>query len=301
MGITANCSKFLFYSKKLGASFDKTLMLGRLELFATKNELTDYINLFNNNTKKISEVNFRDKYSEPLFEILGANSVDSMDVSSYEDATILHDLNQPIPDSLKKRFSAIVDGGTIEHVFNFPVAIKNCMEALSVGGHYIGITPANNTMGHGFYQFSPELFYNIFNKGNGFKIKTIIIFTQNSNGKASDWYETVDPVEANTRIMLVNGQSTYLLVLAEKIADVPVFAATPQQSDYQSLWAIKEALKENKVPANEGRIKFILRKIIPQPLINFTHNVVGLFTRKKIVDEGLGEIDAKYYKKVEIK
>ena len=78
-------------------------------------------------------------------------------------------MNLPIGDDLKRKFSVVIDGGTLEHVFNFPVAIKNCMQMLDVGGHFFVHTMANNFMGHGFYQFSPELFYRVFSPENGFR------------------------------------------------------------------------------------------------------------------------------------
>src|SRR5438477_418150 len=79
-----------------------------------------------------------------------------------------HDMNEPIPDKFKETYTAVLDGGSLEHVFNFPVAIKNCMEMVKVGGHYLAITPANNFFGHGFYQFSPELYFTVLSKENGF-------------------------------------------------------------------------------------------------------------------------------------
>src|SRR6476646_5772715 len=175
MGITKNCSTFLFYSKILGVAFDQTLMLGRLNLLTSKEEIQENIARFKNNVKQLKEVLFKDEYSEPLFEILGASKVDSIDFSDYEKASVIHDMNQPVPETLKDKYTAIVDGGTIENIFNFPVAIKNCMEMLRTGGHYIAITPVNNLMGHGFYQFSPELYYAVFAADNGFAIKKIVI------------------------------------------------------------------------------------------------------------------------------
>src|SRR4029079_542898 len=147
----------LFYSKNQGVNFENTCMLGRLHLYATHEQLKECISKYKNATKNIDQVNFKDEYSEPLFEILGAKNVQSMDFSSYENASIIHDLNNPVPKDLHKKFTCVVDGGTLEHIFNFPVAIKSCMQMLSVGGHFIGISPVNNQMGHGFYQFSPEL------------------------------------------------------------------------------------------------------------------------------------------------
>ena len=93
----------------------------------------------------------------------------SIDASAYENATMVHDMNLPVGDELKQKFSVVIDGGTLEHVFNFPTAIRNCMEMLKVGGHFFAHTMANNFMGHGFYQFSPELFYRVFSPENGFR------------------------------------------------------------------------------------------------------------------------------------
>jgi hypothetical protein len=297
MGLTSNCSKFLFYARSLGVSFEKSLMLGRLTLYAKKEDIKNQIALFKN-SKGIDEVTFKDDYSEPLFEILGASKVDSLDYSNYENATIIHDLNTPIPDALKKKYTAIVDGGTIEHVFNFPIAIKNCMEALQVGGHYIGITPANNTMGHGFYQFSPELFFNVFREENGFQVKKIIIAAETRPGNFSDWYEVVDPKKANGRVMLVNSKPSYLLVLAQKVKEVSLQTVTAQQSDYATRWELMETLNKNEKPAADSRLKYLYRKVMPKPLKIFARNVYDLFTKEKVTDAGLGELNPQHYKKV---
>ena len=298
MGITANCVRFLFYAKQQSVSFQKTLMLGRLNLYASKEDIKKNILLFKNNVRSVDEAGFKDEYSEPLFEILGSETIDSIDYSNYEKATIIHDLNEPVPDSLKGKFTAIVDGGTIEHVFNFPQAIKNCMEMLAVGGHYTGITPVNNTMGHGFYQFSPELYFNIFRNENGFRVKKIIIYVQYPDGSYSVWYEVMDPQKVKNRVMLSNSNPTYIMVIAEKIANVPVFLKTPQQSDYETLWTIKQAINENKKPAQESSIKFLYRKIMPKRAKILLRNIYDLFTKERIVNEDLGKIDETHFKKI---
>jgi hypothetical protein len=72
-------------------------------------------------------------------------------------------------------FSVVYDGGTIEHVFNAVQAFKNGMEMVRVGGHFIQVNPANNFMGHGFWQFSPELIYRVFSAENGFNIRGVFL------------------------------------------------------------------------------------------------------------------------------
>lgn len=300
MALTKNCSTFLFYAKSLGVSFDKSLMLGRLNLYVSKEDMASDIAKFKVGAKNPQEVTFKDEYSEPLFEVLGASLIDSMDFSAYEKASIIHDLNQPVPDTYKKKYTVIVDGGTIEHVFNFPVAIKNCMEMLQVGGHYIGITPANNLMGHGFYQFSPELLYNIFREENGFVVKKMVIVTQNIAGNYSDWYEVLDPRKAKSRVSLTNANPTYLMVLAEKKSEQPIFQKPPQQSDYEMVWNISESLQSNKAPQNESKLKYLYRKFTPRRLKILAHNIHALFTKEEVVNEDLGKMNAEHFKKMEL-
>ena len=172
-------------------------------------------------------------FSEPLLRLLGASEIDSVDASTYEQATIVHDMNEPIPDHLKNSYTAVLDGGSLEHVFNFPRAIANCMEMVAVGGHFLAVTPANNLMGHGFYQFSPELYFRVFIPENGFVIQRVIAFEALPG---APWYEVMDPACAGGRVKLTNHRPTYLLVQAQKTAHIPVLSITPQQSDYAAKW-----------------------------------------------------------------
>ena len=300
MGLTNNDTTFLFYSKKLGVSFANTLMLGRLQLYAKKEYILSCINKFKNNEKSLDEVVFKDEFSEPLFEILGAKTINSLDFSDYEKATIIHDLNMPLDKKYDNSFTAIIDGGTIEHVFNFPVAIKNCMKALKVGGHYLGITPANNSMGHGFYQFSPELFYRIFSEENGFTVKKMFIYASKDNEDAKNWYEIADPKSVNSRIMLVNSLPTYLMIIAEKIAEKEIFSITPQQSDYITTWAVSESIQKNSKAKNDSTLKFIYRKILPKRIKTILRNLYDIYSTQKTDTDDFGTINTEHFKKFEL-
>jgi len=100
-----------------------------------------------------------DTYCEPFFERLGYDSVTAMDMSDYEGAEIVHDLNDPVKKALKGRFDLIYDGGTTEHVFDVATCMKNIFEMLATDGILASCVPANNWFAHGFYQFGPELVY----------------------------------------------------------------------------------------------------------------------------------------------
>jgi hypothetical protein len=107
------------------------------------------------------------------------------------------------------------------------------MEMLRTSGYFLAITPANNQLGHGFYQFSPELFFRIFSPDNGFDSLEIFAF---EDLPAARWYRVQDPDTIKQRVTLVNARPTYLGIIARKHAVLPVFTAPPYQSDYEVMW-----------------------------------------------------------------
>jgi hypothetical protein len=235
MGLDPNGVKFLLYARSLGIDFARSAMIGRQSLHLSPLDLQGILSLFSLPAAEATVTGiFKDHagYAEGLLHHLGASQVHSFDYSAFEGATHLHDMNQPIADEFKGRYTTVIDAGSLEHVFNFPTAIKNCMEMLAVGGHYVGITPANNYFGHGFYQFSAETFFRVFSEDQGFETRAVILFED----LGTRWYAVKDPQQVGKRVILVNYRRTQLAVLARRIADRPVFATMPQQTDYAMRW-----------------------------------------------------------------
>jgi SAM-dependent methyltransferase len=232
MGLDANGTRFLLYAATQGVSFSRTATLGRQGLHVTVEQLDDNLSRFGYRADAPALL-ARDGYAEPFLQLLGAREIRSFDASSYEHATDIGDFNRPIDAQHRDQFTAVIDGGTLEHIFNFPIAIENCMRMLAVGGHFLSITPANNFFGHGFYQFSPELFFRIFSEQAGFRLKRVIVFEDTPDAK---WFEVVDPDVVKSRVTLVNTRPTYLAILAQKLATTPLFQTPPQQSDYVTMW-----------------------------------------------------------------
>jgi hypothetical protein len=235
MGVNWHHVKALMGVRRAGIPFGRVLTVGRLNLFISPHELKE---LLKSDAELIARYDQflaeHPAYAEPLYKLLGATEVESIDASGYENATHVHDLNQPIPDGLKQQYDFVDDGGTLEHVFNFPTAIRNCMEMVKVGGRLQLVTPANNYFGHGFYQFSPDLFYRVLSPENGFEMERLIVHEAYD---ASQWYEVPDPRAVRSRIELVNdGLPVMMMVRAKRVAAVPIFEKTPQQSDYQAAW-----------------------------------------------------------------
>lgn len=222
MGIDVNALKFLSSS---GADFSRTVMVGRHRLYVSPEAIHQLV-------PNAAAPLYGAAYAEWVLQGLGAEKVDSVDVSSYEGATILHDMNLPLPEVHRGKYTALVECGTLEHVFNFPVAIRNCMELLEVGGRLLCCTVANNFCGHGFYQFSPELFFRVLSPTNGFEMERFIACDAHYE---SEWYAVADPAEVRTRVAIGGPYPAMLMVQARKTADRPF--QTPQQSDYVAAWS----------------------------------------------------------------
>ena len=236
MGLNPNALRFLAREFKNGNRFTRTAMIGRQGVHVTATQLEQILNVefkLNLPSHKVHQAHSA-SYADELFRLLGASIVHSFDYSNYEGATYIHDFNEPIPTKYKAHYSFVVDGGTLEHVFQFPTALKNCMELLEIGGVYFGVTPANNEMGHGFYQFSPELYFRAFSAQNGFHVDGIWLY----EGRESPvWLKVSDPDTIHRRAEKVNSRSTYMLVRATKIAQTQIFSQPPLQSDYVAAWS----------------------------------------------------------------
>jgi len=219
-------------------------------------------------------------FCEALFRRLGAGEVASVDFSDYQHATVIHDMNAPVPSSQWNQYSLVVDGGTLEHVFNYPVAVANCMRMVRPGGHFIGLSPGNNFMGHGFYQFSPELFYRVFSAQNGFVTEDLIAV---QDTWPFSWYRVKDPEVLKRRVTLINRRPVTLMVLAKKIESVEPFSTVPQQSDYASWWkeAKADATGRPSVrdapawqaprPSMAGRATSAAKRLVPRKLKDRYH------------------------------
>jgi len=232
MGLDINGVKLLLHAKQLEVNFDRVLTIGRQMLYLREKELRRMLiqaGLIAADSKDTFAVN---TYAETFLKMLGAKVTDSLDASAYEEASMIHDLNLPLPKEMRSKYSVVIDGGSLEHVFNFPIAIQNCMNLIETDGYYIGITPANNFLGHGFYQFSPELYYRIFSPSNGFRMVKMYLYVDR---KRASFYEVLDPLELKQRVIMANASPSYLFILAQKTEEKEVFKVVPQQSDYEHI------------------------------------------------------------------
>jgi hypothetical protein len=267
VGLDCASVKFLCAAKSMGVDFTNTMMVGRQTFYPNRTTL-DLVSAALRIPFDSAALLNKSKFGEPFFTLLGAEQVSSLDVSAYEDATYIHDMNLPIPIGLSQGFSAVHDGGTIEHVFNFPQALKNCMEMVRVGGHFTQVNVANNFMGHGFWQFSPELIYRAFSPENGFRVEAVLLHEVVPQGA---WYAVQSPDEVRHRVELCNNAPTYILTIAKRIALKEIFAKAPQQSDYAAVWS-GDSWGWQAPPQRPTEISrmtpYWLRRFIPQRVVH---------------------------------
>jgi hypothetical protein len=234
MGIDAASAQFLLGARQLGVSFARTATIGKQTLFVTPAELCPLVRAFGLPHDAEAIAARCGRSGDAFLELLGAESVTSVDMSDYQGATVLHDMNQPIGENLKNRFSMVFDGGSLEHIFDVRQAIKNFMEMVAPGGHFVGITTGNNFLGHGFYQFSPEFFFRVFSSENGFQVRSVLLCKPDT--MPPEFYRVDDPITVGGRVELINDCPVYLLVVAQRTEPRPVIATPPQQSDYVAVW-----------------------------------------------------------------
>ena len=276
MGIDMPSVQFLCCAKSIGVDFSDTMMIGRQAIHTPPAEFAPLLSVVGIPSRALNTLS-TGEFAEPLFGLLGAKNVRSLDVSNFEQATDIHDLNEPLPKSLSMRFSVVYDGGAIEHVFNAIQAFKNGMEMVRVGGHFIQVNIANNFMGHGFWQFSPELIYRVFAAENGFKIRGVFLHEVIPDGS---WYKVDDPLVCHSRVELCNNKPTYICTVAQRISDVPVFSRPGQQSDYDYAWkqalsAPTPSISSAPTPAR----KFSIRQLIPRKFKRVARRGIRLLVR----------------------
>ncbi|MCS1408850.1 MAG: hypothetical protein M2R45_02027 [Verrucomicrobia subdivision 3 bacterium] len=251
MGLDAPAVKFLCAAKSLGVDFSDAATIGRQSFFPDARSLRQVFSVLgiSRQAETFLEEN---PYSEAFFSLLGAREVTSVDFSDYEAATVVHNMNRPIGGELRKRFSVVHDGGTLEHVFHVTQALKNSLEMVRVGGHFSIANIANNFMGHGFWQFSPDLIFRVLSPENGYQIECVLLHEAVSDGA---WYLVADPAEVRSRVELRNALPTYIMAIAERVREVEIFANPPQQSDYVALWDASSGGEKNHcaVQRNDGR------------------------------------------------
>lgn len=144
-----------------------------------------------------------------FFRLLTGKPVFALDSSAYEGAEYIWDLNKPISHEWYGKFGTVIDSGTLEHLFDVKQAMWNINNLVTKEGRIIHMSPANNYMEHGFYQFSPTFFYDYYGTNGFVDLHCNIaeqLITHIDHGKWNFW-------KWNTKRPYVRVASSHMLAL----------------------------------------------------------------------------------------
>jgi len=275
MGLTATDIDLLLDLRRRKENIASIATIGSLSLYLHPRQLSRLRGIIPD-SQALAEYCWGDTADPILREITGATQVSSIDMSDYQGSSIVHDMNLPLWNSrpeLAGKFDLVIDGGTLEHVFNFPVAVRNLMFLVGQGGHILTANPANNLCGHGFYQFTPELMHRIYAPANGFRVDHVLLTQSRHMSVEMDSrprsFCVVDPASLGRRILLRNRWPVMIRTLAERIGDKPMADLDVQQSDYVMAWS------GSRQPASRKDPRAWLRKIF---------HLLPMTTQSRLVD-----------------
>ena len=148
-----------------------------------------------------------------FFQLFGITELASLDVTDYECADIIHNINYPIPADLEGQFDFIIDGGTFDHLFDVRVAFENVVKMLKPEGRILQWNAASNFTGAAYLSFGPDLFHDYFVLNKFVDCK---VYIAEVNGEKRDFYEFDGSVDYGH---LMSSGLQEIFVLAEKGPD----------------------------------------------------------------------------------
>jgi hypothetical protein len=165
-------------------------------------------------------------------------------------------LNKDVPADLYNRYDLIYDGGTSEHVFNFPKVLENYNRMLKVGGRIIHALPSSNFVDHGFYMFSPTVFVDYYASNKWDIINTFFIKHSFKNNKISIY--SYEPSCFSRYSFGGFNKGMYEVFFVARKTDNSTFTASVQQGNYLRRWNI--SVQEKQVASNSTN-SLLIKKI----------------------------------------
>lgn len=247
MGIDPHALNFLRYAHQFGP-FGRTVTIGRQNIHFKARQFRQFTGTY------VPAIEAH--YCEPLLtDYFGASAVDSIDNSDFEQATLIHDMNLPLPEAwVEQKFDTIIDCGTLEHIFNVPQAFSNLSALANPGAQILHVLPSNNFCGHGFYQFNPELFFSLYCDVNGYRDTSVFLADAT---RLQTWFR-VCPPPPGERVNVHTDTPVY--VLARTVLKDTTFGQyRVQQSDYVHRWALPKDRSEPRKKKRGKRSEFAER------------------------------------------
>ena len=240
------------------------------------------------NKKKIKNISCK-----ALLKIMGADKVEALDISDYEEADIIHNQNEPIDNLFFSKYDLVLDQGSLEHIFDVPTALQNLSNMVKVGGTLGIAVPASNFIDHGFYSFSPTLFIDFFDANNFTDTRVYLregsprIYNRKGRLFKYNFSSKEKPI--------VSSKSIEVIVFAKKGAElINNCSIKPIQSIYNPKknfnTAYKNNIKINNISSLRKKAIFLLRnrildllKFMPYEIERISFNMIRRFKYLKYI------------------
>ena len=164
----------------------------------------------------------------------------SLDVSDYEGADLVFDMNTPILDSYKSQFDVIVNFSSMDNIFDPANFLKNSSAMLRPGGRIFHYECACAYPG-AYLSFSPEYFFSYYAVNNFVDCKAYAFVTQGDYNKdrlrrrydVFEWvpFFTPDPDFYHLGACRTVPEAMFVMVVAEK-GENSTYDKTPIQSQF---------------------------------------------------------------------
>ena len=237
MGLDLQGVRYHCGLKKKGCSFRRVAMLGR-QAFASDVEVRPMLEIACRaglalETARVERwLTTAGRFVEDFYRWLGAVQVESFDVSDYEGATRQWDMNEPLPEAEEGGYDFVFDGGTLEHVFRFSDALRGALALVAPGGMFLSATPANSYLGHGFYQFGPDLPFSILHPDNGFELGGVHLVEMRHKAV---FHEVLPPGPTRGRALASTSWPAQMFYWGRRVSSIPE-RLVAVQPDYQEAW-----------------------------------------------------------------
>lgn len=150
MGIDFAQIQFFDVCHKQGGLQTPILGLGSLVIRQSKEDIERFAN-------DLGYVTLQREQSVRAFFLDRYNIRDYRDCDINGSAEIPLDLNKMLPETLLGAFGTVVNGGTLEHVFDIRRAMENLHDLIRPNGSFIHMVPLT-WFEHGFVNFNPVFF-----------------------------------------------------------------------------------------------------------------------------------------------
>jgi len=198
MGINIQALKLILHENSLIPLYGKILLIGRSTVtidYATVKMLFRQFTLkppieIRNRSVTKHQNSIYGVDDRALFSAISSKitEIDVLDVSNYEGANIIFDLNTSAPATLRGKYDFIYDSSVLDNLFNPAQALVNISNMLSGKGRYIGLNVASFYPG-AMVSCHPEWFYSFF-AANSYRDVKVYLAWQREQGPNRFEYRT---------------------------------------------------------------------------------------------------------------